>query len=96
MGSGVTGKLPRDAADVAAAFALSESENVSSSAGDLGTSPVSVLGLSSTSNCLLRAGVETVGELMEFSDDQLLALPNMGVTSVREIRARLGVGVSVG
>ena len=40
-------------------------------------------------NCLAAAGISTVGELMELSDDQLLALPNMGVTAVREIQTRL-------
>jgi superfamily II DNA or RNA helicase len=92
MGSGVTGKLPRDAAEVAAAaFALRMNQKMlSNSADDLETSPVSVLGLSTRpKNCLAEAGIETVGELMEFSDEQLLALRNMGEGSVKEIRARL-------
>jgi len=58
--------------------------------GDLGTSPVSVLGLSTRpKNCLAEAGIETVGELMEFSDEQLLALRNMGEGSVKEVRLKL-------
>ena len=52
--------------------------------------PISVLGLSTRpKNCLLRAGIETVGELMELSDDQLLMIQSMGAHSAREVRRRL-------
>jgi DNA-directed RNA polymerase alpha subunit len=38
---------------------------------------------------LAEAGIETVGELMELSDEQLLALRNMGEGSVKEVRLKL-------
>lgn len=40
-------------------------------------------------NCLQRNGIRTVGELASMTDRELLILPNMGIGSVNEIRAKL-------
>lgn len=51
--------------------------------------PVSALGLSKRPlGCLVRAGY-TVGRLRAASDDELLAIPNFGVTCLEEVRVRL-------
>ena len=92
MGSGPRGNPLRKGPEVAAlAFEIRMNQYMlSSSATDLSSAPVSVLGLSTRpKNCLLRAGIETVGELMELSDDQLLMIQNMGAHSAREVRRRL-------
>jgi hypothetical protein len=41
------------------------------------------------SNCLSQAGIQTVGQLMERTEVQLLRLPNLGVETLREIRSAL-------
>lgn len=41
------------------------------------------------SNCLKQAGIQTVGQLMQWTEVQLLRLPNLGVRTLREIRAAL-------
>jgi hypothetical protein len=41
------------------------------------------------SNCLLHAGIATVGELLKQSREDLLSLPNMGRKSLDEIYTRL-------
>jgi DNA-directed RNA polymerase subunit alpha len=49
-----------------------------------------------TYNCLKREGVETVGELMDRTEQELLEIRNFGSKSVEEIReklAELGVGI---
>jgi hypothetical protein len=40
-------------------------------------------------NCLLHAGIATVGELLQRSRADLMRLPNMGITSVAEIQQKL-------
>ncbi|HUG91323.1 MAG TPA: DNA-directed RNA polymerase subunit alpha C-terminal domain-containing protein [Planctomycetaceae bacterium] len=53
--------------------------------------PVTDLNLSVRSRkCLSRLGVATIGELVARSADELLGVRNFGVTSLNEIRARLG------
>jgi len=48
---------------------------------------VQVLGLSvRPTNCLRRAGIETVEQLVSRTPDELMALPNFGQTSLDEIR----------
>ena len=62
----------------------------SNAPADLASAPIGVLGLSARpNNCLLRARINTVGALMELSDDRLLMISNMGAGSVKEIRERL-------
>src|ERR1035438_5151431 len=51
---------------------------------------VEVLQLSvRSSNCLLHAGIATVGELIQKRTDDLMAIPNMGRRSVAEIQEQL-------
>jgi DNA-directed RNA polymerase subunit alpha len=53
--------------------------------------PVTDLNLSVRSRkCLARLGVSTVGDLVSRTADELLGVRNFGVTSLNELRARLG------
>ena len=53
--------------------------------------PISDLGLSVRSRkCMSRLGIGTMGELLRRSPDELLASRNFGVTSLNEIREKLG------
>ena len=47
-------------------------------------------------NALFAAGLKTVGEVREMSDAALLALPDLGKTSVAHIRETLGLPSSAG
>jgi len=40
--------------------------------------------------CISRLGLSTVGELVQKTPDELLSNRNFGVTSLNEIRAKLG------
>ena len=52
--------------------------------------PIHELELSIRSeNCLLRGGIQTVGELLQRSRDDLLKIRNLGKISLKEIEARL-------
>jgi DNA-directed RNA polymerase subunit alpha len=52
--------------------------------------PIEQLSLSvRTSNCLKRAGITKVGELLERSDDDLLKIKNLGQKALEEIREQL-------
>ena len=42
-------------------------------------------------NALFAAGLKTVGEVREMSDEALLALPDFGRTSVAHLRETLGL-----
>lgn len=56
----------------------------------LRTQSVDILDLSvRPTNCLHNAGIKTIGELAEWSTEQLLHIKNMGRKSVREIHAKL-------
>ena len=49
-----------------------------------------------TLNCLRRAGIATVGELISKTEKELMALRNFGEKSKREIMERLeGLGLSL-
>lgn len=53
--------------------------------------PVSELNLSVRSRkCMTRLGISTIGELVTRTPDELLAAKNFGVTSLNEIRDKLG------
>jgi len=53
--------------------------------------PVSDLNLSVRSRkCMTRLGIATIGELVTRTPDELLAAKNFGVTSLNEIRDKLG------
>ena len=45
-----------------------------------------------TKNVLLAAGLKTVGEVREMSDEALLRLPGFGKPSVAHLRETLGPG----
>src|SRR5919202_363271 len=59
--------------------------------------PIEQLELSSrTYNCLKRSQITKVGQILEMSEDELLALRNFGHKSLSELRERLeGLGVSL-
>jgi DNA-directed RNA polymerase subunit alpha len=40
-------------------------------------------------NCLKRAGIETIGDLVPKTESELAAIPNLGKTSIEEIRETL-------
>jgi DNA-directed RNA polymerase subunit alpha len=41
-------------------------------------------------NCLKRAGIETIGELLQKSESELAAIPNFGQKSIDEVIENLG------
>ena len=43
-----------------------------------------------TSNCLKAEAVETIGQLLTLSANDLLKIPNLGRLSLMEIRTKLG------
>lgn len=52
--------------------------------------PVEALGLGTrSSNVLHQAQIRTIGELLDYDTDSLLAMPNFGITSLREVTGRL-------
>ncbi len=52
--------------------------------------PIEQLSLSvRTFNCLKRAGITKVGELLEYSDDELLKIKNLGQKALEEVRSQL-------
>lgn len=58
---------------------------------DPATIPLGDLGLSARPhNCLRRAGVTSLAELLHLSDDELLAIPNFGMNSLTEVRQCIG------
>ena len=52
--------------------------------------PLSALNLSVRAQMRARLGLNTVGELIQKTADELLSSRNFGVTSLNEIRAKLG------
>ncbi len=52
--------------------------------------PIEQLSLSvRTFNCLKRAGITKVGELLEYSDEELLKIKNLGEKALEEVRSQL-------
>jgi DNA-directed RNA polymerase subunit alpha len=41
-------------------------------------------------NCLKRVGIETIGDLVSKSEQELAAIPNFGKKSIEEVRETLG------
>jgi DNA-directed RNA polymerase subunit alpha len=68
-----------------------------SPSGDVMSTPVSDLNLSVRSgNCLQAENIETVGDLLEKSEDDLLQLRNFGRTSLTEVKEKLAeLGLSL-
>jgi DNA-directed RNA polymerase subunit alpha len=55
------------------------------------TKPITDLNLSVRARkCMAKLGISTIGELIRHTPDQLLEVKNFGVTSLTEIRAKLG------
>jgi DNA-directed RNA polymerase subunit alpha len=40
-------------------------------------------------NCLKRAQVNTIGDLVTRSEEELMGLPNFGAQSINEVKAKL-------
>ncbi len=52
--------------------------------------PISVLDLSlRASNCLEAEGIQTIGELVRRSEDEMVKLKNFGKTSFKEVEKKL-------
>jgi len=52
--------------------------------------PIEQLSLSvRTFNCLKRAGITKVGELLEYSDEELLKIKNLGQKALEEVHSQL-------
>jgi len=70
---------------------VDDEEDVSDT-GDMGwdDSPIEELELGVRSyNCLKREGIETIGDLVRKSDQELMCIPNFGRKSIEEVRERL-------
>ena len=73
--------------EVGALQALSEEEEVD----PLLSRPIRDLELSVRSeNCLLRAGIRTIGDLIQYTREDLLKIRNLGKISLKEIEEKLG------
>ncbi|HAH33008.1 MAG TPA: DNA-directed RNA polymerase subunit alpha [Elusimicrobia bacterium] len=91
--------LPKE--EVAAERVPEKSEESSAGAGELNNKleqGVDMIELSSrASNCLKVAGIRTIGELVNKSEDDLLAVKNFGQKSLDEIKDKLKeMGLSLG
>ncbi len=82
-------ELVRDMSDEPQGLELGEVSTVSSGSPDLDL-PIEDLDLSERPrNCLKRAQVNTIGELLMKTDDDLLAITNFGQKSLDEVKAKL-------
>ena len=53
--------------------------------------PIAELNLSVRARkCMVRLGISTIGELLRRTGDELLECKNFGVTSLNEVREKLG------
>ena len=65
----------------------------SSSAGAMENFPIEELELGVRSyNCLKRVGIETIGDLVSKSENELAAIPNFGKKSIEEVKETLAPG----
>ena len=82
-------QLVEDMSDEARGLELGEAEEVGGSSPDLDL-PIEDLDLSERPrNCLKRAQVDTVGQLLEKTEDDLLAVTNFGQKSLDEVIEKL-------
>ena len=82
-------QLVEDMSDDARGLELGEPEEVSGASPDL-DKPIEDLDLSERPrNCLKRAQVDTVGQLLEKTEDDLLAVTNFGQKSLDEVIEKL-------
>lgn len=73
------------------AAAVIETEQLSPDEQAMLEKPISDLNLSVRARkCLNRRGIHTIGELLAYSGDELLECKNFGVTSLNEVREKLG------
>jgi DNA-directed RNA polymerase subunit alpha len=74
------------------ALELFEPETLSADEQALLTRPITDLNLSVRARkCMVRLGVNTIGELVRRTGDELLECKNFGVTSLNEVRDKLSV-----
>jgi DNA-directed RNA polymerase subunit alpha len=67
-----------------------EPESLSADEQALLSKPVSDLNLSVRARkCMIRLGINTMGELLRHTGDELLECKNFGVTSLNEVREKL-------
>jgi len=82
-------ELVRDMSDEPQGLELGEVSTVTAGSPDLDL-PIEDLDLSERPrNCLKRAQVNTIGELLIKTDDDLLAITNFGQKSLDEVKAKL-------
>ncbi len=82
-------ELVRDMSDEPQGLELGEVSTVTAGSPDLEL-PIEDLDLSERPrNCLKRAQVNTIGELLQKTDDDLLAITNFGQKSLDEVKAKL-------
>jgi DNA-directed RNA polymerase subunit alpha len=82
-------QLVEDMSDDARGLELGEPEEVGGSSPDLDM-PIEDLDLSERPrNCLKRAQVDTIGQLLEKTEDDLLAVTNFGQKSLDEVIEKL-------
>ena len=75
--------------DSSAADSSGESAGVSL-AGGMENFPIEELELGVRSyNCLKRVGIETIGDLVTKSENELAAIPNFGKKSIEEVKETL-------
>ncbi|MEK6248019.1 MAG: DNA-directed RNA polymerase subunit alpha, partial [Planctomycetales bacterium] len=68
-----------------------EPETLSDDERTMHERPISYLNLSVRARkCMVRLGITTVGELLRRTGDELLECKNFGVTSLNEVREKLG------
>ena len=71
---------------------VDEPEAVHDGASAWDDTPIEELELGVRSyNCLKREGVETIGDLIRKSDQELMCIPNFGRKSIEEVRERLAL-----
>jgi DNA-directed RNA polymerase subunit alpha len=79
-----------DEEESAVEFAVGEVEAVAGRATGFDDTPIEELELGVRSyNCLKREGIETVGDLIARSEQELMCIPNLGRKTIEEVRERL-------
>ncbi len=71
-------------------FDLAPTNEVIAASGDKLNRPISDLDLSvRASNCLAAANIQTIGQLVQRSEDEMLEIRNFGRTSLKEVKKKL-------
>ncbi len=83
-------ELRREEAELAEAAPEEEIEEAEAVVAGVYDMPLKELGLSArVCNCLERAGIEKVGQVLEKSEEELLAIKGFGVKSLAELQEKL-------